>query len=199
MLVDKGVLSCLWFQSLKVLIGSWIFSKKFKIFSRHIFSIELKIKLKSTLYFDFCFVSKLIWSRNFFISIVKVKECWFDQNQGFVIVPGHILLYCSSCKYYKIKDVWLFQDISFCTAAPAIITLYKYKGQSICRHISFKGGVTSSLCNILSTQRLTYQLSNLLLYPTLDDRLLFILYCLRAWLIYGNFWAGRCGHMYNLE
>ena len=142
------------------------------------------------------------------------------QNQGCVIVPGHILLYCSSCKYYKIKDlwsrkypsvlqllckyykikdVWLFQDISFCTAAPAIITLYKYKGQSICRHISFKGGVTSSLCNILSTQRLTYQLSNLLLYPTLDDRLLFILYCLRAWLIYGNFWAGRCGHMYNLE
>jgi len=39
-----------------------------------------------------------------------------------VIVPGHILLYCSSCKYYKIKDVLLFQDIYFCTAAPANIT-----------------------------------------------------------------------------
>ena len=26
--------------------------------------METKIKLKSTLYFDFCFVSKLIWSRN---------------------------------------------------------------------------------------------------------------------------------------
>ena len=38
------------------MIGSRIFSKIF-------FSIEMKIKLKSTLYFDFCFVTKLIWSR----------------------------------------------------------------------------------------------------------------------------------------
>ena len=43
------------------MIGSWIFSKKFRIFPKLFFWIELKIKLKSTLYFTFCFDSILIW------------------------------------------------------------------------------------------------------------------------------------------
>ena len=47
-------------MSYKVLFGYRIFSKKFIDISKTFFSIEIKIKLKSTLYFDFCFVSKLV-------------------------------------------------------------------------------------------------------------------------------------------
>ena len=47
-----------------ITIGSRIFWKKFGYFSKIIFfSIEMKRKWKSTLYFDFCFISELIWSR----------------------------------------------------------------------------------------------------------------------------------------
>ena len=48
----------------KVMIGFQIFSKKIRIFPKDFCLIKMKIKLKSTLYFDFCFVSKLIWCRN---------------------------------------------------------------------------------------------------------------------------------------
>jgi len=34
----------------------------------------MKIKLKSTLYFDFCFVSKLIWSKEIAIEIRKYTK-----------------------------------------------------------------------------------------------------------------------------
>ena len=47
-------------------MGSRIFSKKFRIFPKYLFSLEMKIKLKSTLYLEICFVLKLIWSRNRF-------------------------------------------------------------------------------------------------------------------------------------
>ena len=40
------------------------FSPKILDISKIFFFNEMKIKLKLTLYFDFCFVSKLIWSRN---------------------------------------------------------------------------------------------------------------------------------------
>ena len=38
--------------------------KRFRIFPKFFFSIEMKIKLKSALYVDFWLVSKRIWSRN---------------------------------------------------------------------------------------------------------------------------------------
>jgi len=40
------------------------FSPKNLEYFQNIFLIEIKLKLKSILHFDFCFVSKLIWSKN---------------------------------------------------------------------------------------------------------------------------------------
>ena len=50
--------------AIKFWLVPWFSSKNLGYFQNIFFSIEMKIKLKSTLYFDFCFVSKLIWSRN---------------------------------------------------------------------------------------------------------------------------------------
>jgi len=49
-------------------------SKKFRKFPKYYFSIEMKIKLKSTLYFDFCFVSRLIWSIEIAIEIRELHN-----------------------------------------------------------------------------------------------------------------------------
>ena len=59
----------IFWKYIKILSGScpWIYSKNLGYFQTVFF--QLKIKLKSTLYFDFCFVSKLIWSIEIAIEI----------------------------------------------------------------------------------------------------------------------------------
>ena len=53
--------------------------KIFRTFPKYFFSIRMKIKLKSTLYFDFCFVSKLIWSIEIATEIRQVRTQTFYE------------------------------------------------------------------------------------------------------------------------
>jgi len=90
-----------------------------------------------------------------------------------VIVPGHILLYCSSCKYYKIKDVLLFLDIYFCTAAPANITKSRIcDPENILLYCSSCANITKSrMCDCSRTYPSVLQLLQLLHYINTRDNL----------------------------
>ena len=120
----------------QVLIGSPIFSKQFRIFQNIFFSIEIKLKLKSTLWFDFCFVPKLIWSWN------KTSTQTFHKITYNIIIFLYISKVLALLEYilslawtFSIKRKFLFQKLNN-TENQNNSVLNSYK--RICRHKNCK-------------------------------------------------------------
>ena len=116
------------------MIGSRIFSKKIRIFPEYFCSTEMKVKFKSTLYFDFCFVSKLIWPRNSHWNKTSTQTF---QKENFCLFKIKFFFFpCKKFAYvrWKMNHCWV-PSTPFNFFSLMLIKLINSSMYSLCQNI----------------------------------------------------------------